>query len=339
MRILFMTRLFYPHVGGVEKHVLEISKRLIKKGHEITVLTTKFDTHLKDKDIVSGRISVIYFNQPKLKLIGLLYTWAWILKNIQLIKKSDIVHIHDVFIWYLPFRFLFLRKKIYTTFHGWEGEFPIPIRSIFQKRLAFRLSNATIAVGSYIKKYFGIKADEVVLGGVNIPRFKSKKKEKLIIYVGRLDKKTTLRIFLKILKRYHNFFQKYGIRVEFCGDGELREACEIYGKVHGWKNPEKLYSKARYVFASGYLTILEAFAHHCLVLVSYGLPIEKDIYFLTPFKEYIFCFKDPKKIVKIIKFYEIYHKKYLELTNKAFKWVRTQTWDELEKKYLNLWLN
>ena len=39
MTILFLARRFYPQIGGVEKHVLEISKLLIKKGHKIIVIT------------------------------------------------------------------------------------------------------------------------------------------------------------------------------------------------------------------------------------------------------------------------------------------------------------
>src|SRR6266576_1167024 len=39
MKIVFLCRLFYPHIGGVEKHVMEVSQRLIKKGHEVTVIT------------------------------------------------------------------------------------------------------------------------------------------------------------------------------------------------------------------------------------------------------------------------------------------------------------
>ena len=39
--ILFLTRSFYPNIGGVEKHVLELSKELIKRGYRITVITEK----------------------------------------------------------------------------------------------------------------------------------------------------------------------------------------------------------------------------------------------------------------------------------------------------------
>jgi len=38
MRLCFLARRFYPEVGGVEKHVMEIGKRLVKKGHKVIVI-------------------------------------------------------------------------------------------------------------------------------------------------------------------------------------------------------------------------------------------------------------------------------------------------------------
>ena len=98
--------------------------------------------------------------------MGLVYIWFWLFKNKKLIKETNIIHCHDVFIWYLPFRFLYPHKKVYTTFHGWEGTWPIPWQNILQKRLANKLSNGTIAVGKYIGKYYGIKADKIIYGGI-----------------------------------------------------------------------------------------------------------------------------------------------------------------------------
>ena len=47
MTILFFCQTFYPHIGGVEKHVLEVSKLLVKKGHLVTVLTEQYEDELK----------------------------------------------------------------------------------------------------------------------------------------------------------------------------------------------------------------------------------------------------------------------------------------------------
>jgi len=149
MKILFITRRAWPDIGGVEKHVGEVARALKKKGHNVKVISEKEIKH------------------PNIKIFGLLFIWYWIWKNHKIIINADVVHCHDVFIWYLPFRFLYPRKAVYTTFHGWEGVWPIPQKNILLKRIAAELSWGTIAVGKYIEKYYGIKTDKIIYGGQN----------------------------------------------------------------------------------------------------------------------------------------------------------------------------
>jgi len=40
MRILHVVQRYWPGVGGAEKHLQEISERLVRDGHEVTVYTT-----------------------------------------------------------------------------------------------------------------------------------------------------------------------------------------------------------------------------------------------------------------------------------------------------------
>ncbi len=53
MKIAQLTPYFYPHLGGVESHVLELSKKLIDMGHEVFVVTTKLDD-TEEEDVVEG---------------------------------------------------------------------------------------------------------------------------------------------------------------------------------------------------------------------------------------------------------------------------------------------
>lgn len=53
MKIAQVAPYFYPHVGGVESHVLTLSERLVNNGHDVTVYTSNFD-NLKEKDTFSG---------------------------------------------------------------------------------------------------------------------------------------------------------------------------------------------------------------------------------------------------------------------------------------------
>lgn len=313
MKILFLTRLFYPHIGGVEKHVYEISQKLNLpaqaggKSQKITVITEKFDENLKDREIVNG-IKIIRFSYPKARFFGLLKIWIWLFRNRRLISESDIVHCHDVFIWYLPFRFLFFGKRVYTTFHGWEGVYPVSVKNILLKRLAARLSWGNICVGRFIEKYYGIKADVITYGGVETQKSKFKsqkyKSKGKIVFLGRLEKDTGISKLFDFLGKH----KKY--RADFCGDGVLRSECEKYGRVYGFVDPAPFLKKKEICFAAGYLSAMEAVSFGCKLMVGWSNPLKKDYWKSSPF-----------------------------LGKNVKQWVGEQTWEKLADEYQNLYRN
>jgi hypothetical protein len=202
-------------------------------------------------------ISEEQINPPKIKYLGLLYIWYWLFKNRKLITDSDIVHIHDVFILYLPFRFLFPRKKVYITFHGWEGRFPPTAWSIFNKRIANKLTNGSIAVGKYIEKWYGITASHIIYGGID-SRLKINdlsKTKNTIVWLGRLDADTGYFEFLEWLKSQPE------LKVKF---------------VTNDPNPEKYLKTAEYCVPSGYLSYLEAKNMSCKIMTFANNPLKED---------------------------------------------------------------
>lgn len=238
MKVLFISKHKYPHIGGVEKHVYQISKQLEKTGHFITTIS--------EEDI----------KQPQIKIIGLMYIWLWFLRNIHLIKEADVVHIHDVFIWILPFRFLFPRKKFYITFHGWEGKFPPTVWSIFNKRVANKLTNGSIAVGRYIEKWYGIKSNFIIHGAVDkVNKIKFKKQKNTIVWLGRQDKDTGYFEFKEWLETRKNLVVKY---------------------VSNDPNPEKNLKSAEFCVPSGYLSYLEAKNYGCKIITFANNPLKED---------------------------------------------------------------
>lgn len=54
MRIAQVSPRFYPYVGGIETHVREISRRLIREGIEVEVLTTDPSGELEKTQILDG---------------------------------------------------------------------------------------------------------------------------------------------------------------------------------------------------------------------------------------------------------------------------------------------
>jgi len=287
---------------------MEVSKRLVKKGNKVTVLTEDYSEELKKRENIEN-ISVFRIKYPKIKFVGLLIIWLNIIKNRHLIQQADIIHIHDVFIWYLPLRFIFAKKKVFITFHGWEGKYPIPKISIIQKRMAWKLTEGNICVGNYISKYYGIKSDIVTFGGVNTERDVLKKVKNSIVYVGRLEKGTGLRPFLGWLKNNHKY------NIEFCGDGSLRNECEKFGKVKGFSDPTLFLKRSEYCAPGGYLSALEAMVCKCKILVFWHNPLKKDYWQTAPFYGWI---KNNN-------------------TEAAYIWARTQTWDKIAEEYLTLW--
>lgn len=239
MNILFISHYKWPHIGGVEKHIKEISEILVKSGHNVKVVS--------EEDI----------KQPRIKFFGLIYIWYWFFKNISLIYKSDIVHVHDVFIWYLPFRFLFPLKKVFVTFHGWEGKYPIPFWNVLNKRIASILTNGSIAVGKYIEKYYDIKSNYIIHGAVNkINTNKYKKAKNTIVWLGRKDKDTGYLEFQKWLTNKKNKFSvKY---------------------ILNDPNPEKYLKTTEYCAPSGYLSYLEAKNFGCKILLFPNNQLKKD---------------------------------------------------------------
>jgi len=131
MTILFLARRFYPQIGGVEKHVLEIGKRLVKQGHKVVVIaeleknTNGQNYHSVSKSArLTGKVAgieIFRINAGADDWFKKFRVWKQLWKLKRIIISADIIHCHDVFFWYLPFRFLYPTKKVYTTFHGYEG--------------------------------------------------------------------------------------------------------------------------------------------------------------------------------------------------------------------------
>jgi glycosyltransferase involved in cell wall biosynthesis len=303
MNIFFITRLFDPHIGGVEKHVYEVAKGLVRKGNRVTILTEKYKSDLKDEEIIDG-MKVVRFSYPHIKVLGLKFIWWQIFKRRKLIHDADVIHIHDVFVWYLPFRFLFPNKKIITTIHGLEWDNPLSKIGIWQKRLSAKLSTGTVGVGNFLEKYLRIKFDLIIYGATTLIYINVVKRKNLVVYVGRLERNTGLLKCLGWIKKNPK------LKIEFCGDGELRKNCEKYGTVHGFTDPTPFLKKAEYCVPGGYLAALEALSYKCKLKLFWNNKIKEDYWKMSPF-----------------------------VRKNVMEWAKSQTWDKLADEYLDLYNN
>ncbi|HEX9817282.1 MAG TPA: glycosyltransferase family 4 protein [Patescibacteria group bacterium] len=329
-RILVITPSYSPRLGGVEKHVWYTSLQLVKAGWSVTILTQRF-TKLPARE-VKKNIPIYRFTFPARRFIGLLVIWKKLTTSYwRLVSQADIIHIHDVFIWYLPLRLIFFWKPVVTTFHGWEGIFPVPRKNIFLRQLAVLLSNKTVAIGRYLEKYYHFKADKILYGAVDFPA-PAINKQNLLLYVGRLDYDTGLPVLLQVLKD-----DGWSGRVVFCGDGILKEQAEAVGEVKGFVDPRPYLKKAQVVFAGGYLSILEAFAYRCTVTAAEKNPLKKDYYLMSPFAAWISVAGNAQDLAHWLKVVQSNPQRIKRLVNQANNWVKNKTWSSVTNEYLKLY--
>ena len=339
MRILFLMRLFYPHIGGVERHVVEVAKRLAKLGHEVSVVSETPQSsikYVKTYEIPVGR-------NEKLKKFQI---WWWLWKNRNLIRQADIIHAHDVGFWYFPFRLLYPKKPFFITFHGYE-QYPPKKRQILIRKISEKLARGNICVGDYIPKWYGTKATYTIYGGVEIlPILQintNTTNNKNILFIGRLDEQTGIMTYLELLK----ILKKKGIsfKLLICGDGPLKRKADNFirnnkleAKILGFvANPEKYLAQTRFAFVSRYLSILEAMAAKKLVFATFDNPIKEDYLKLSPFLKWIIIEGSPEALYNKLVYYTQHPEEEKKKVEEAYNWARQQTWEKVIDLYLKLW--
>lgn len=326
MNILFLSRRFYPDIGGVEKHVMEIGKIMVKNGHRVTVVTQSKGPNGSINGINVQRIGS---STKKLRI------WREMFRIRRLIKKSHVVHAHDVYFWYFPFRFLYILKKSYVTFHGFEG-YPIKKNSKLIRKISEIMSDGNIAVGEFIKKWYRTNSDMVTYGGVEVRNSNNTEIiENSAVFIGRLDKDTGILEYLMVEKIIKKKIKDFRLKV--IGDGKLKNNVLEKNYYPQNKNYLSQLNKSKFVFSSSYLMILEALATKKLVFSVYSNDLKKDYLYMSPFKKYIVIEDNPKDLAGRVIYYLNNTKEKDELVNKGFLWAKNQTWEKLTNKYYNLW--
>jgi glycosyltransferase involved in cell wall biosynthesis len=356
MTILFLARRFYPQVGGVEKHVLQIGKRLVKQGHRVIVVA-EYEQNTNGQGYhspvrsakLTGKVEGIeifridpgvdnWFKKFRL--------WKGLWQLRKLILIADVIHCHDVFFWYLPFRFLYPTKKVFTTFHGYEGNNIPNMKAKIMHKLAEKLSKGNICVGDFLKKWYGTKPTFVTYGAVESPIGKTKNlktgnhQKNSVIFLGRLEVETGILEYLKaltILQARHK-----GLSLDVYGDGDLNAESKKYSEDHNLRvnfkgfvaNASDFVQNYEYVFCSRYLGILEAMVLQKPVFAQYNNEIKKDYLQMAPFAKYISITSDAALIGNAVENYM--EDKNLEVA-RAYLWVKNETWEKMVNLYLRLW--
>src|SRR5690554_2989867 len=162
--------------GGVERHVEEIAKRLVKSGHEVTVYNRSTYTGFRENSYEGINIKNIKTLENK-NLEAIVYTFKATVNA--LFKGFDIIHYHALGPTSLSFIPRIFRKNIVVTIHGldWQRDKWGKLAKTYLKLgelCASRFPQRIISVSKNLQNYFIDKyqksPDEVVFipNGVNI---------------------------------------------------------------------------------------------------------------------------------------------------------------------------
>jgi glycosyltransferase involved in cell wall biosynthesis len=331
MTIIFFTRLFHPHIGGVETHVQEISK-LLAKNHTVHIITEQYVPELPVEDKIDGfKIWRIPFPKYVRETQKKWIIWKWLQNHQDLINSADVLHAHDVHFWLWPYKLTHPRRKTYVTFHGWEGTYPIPTKNKLIRKLSENIATGNICVGDYITKWYGTHPNSTIYGAVSPSNNISAPGSKLLFW-GRLAKDTGFEEFLKFAKLLP--FKKGDVVI--AGDGPLRTMIPPEYDFKGFSSDRnKLIGQSKYVFCTGYLGMLDAFARKRLVLSTYQNPVKEDYLRLHPMSGNMTIAHDA------IGLYEQLSKLLPAVISakvqSAYTWSKQQTWHSVVNSYKTLW--
>jgi glycosyltransferase involved in cell wall biosynthesis len=341
MKVLFLTRRYLPHHGGVEKHLSEVIAHLPTE-FQVTVVTEQHDAQLplseKNDRATVLRIPIVTNKSLKIQI------WSWWFRHFNLLLNTDVVHVHDVYFWLLPLRFFLWFKPVFMTFHGYEGHDP-QLKEKFWHKVAAFFSEGSIAAGKFHQKWYGVDSDFYTYGGVDETKFHLAKKQNLeretvkkFVFVGRLASDTGIEMYLAAIHQLQQ--QQKKVHLDIYGDGSLREKLEkIVTKnnlpvtFHGQQNiTAQVYQNADFSFVSGYLSMLEALASgsNVIAVTNPEQEIKSDYLYMTPFAKWITIANSPEEIVTAVQNNSL-------LPVEAQSWAQAQTWQKVTETYLQLW--
>ncbi|MEM2930822.1 MAG: glycosyltransferase family 4 protein [Thermoproteota archaeon] len=210
MKVLILTDYFYPHIGGgVEKVVFEVSRRLVKMGVNVIILTLN-TKKARNFEILEG-IRVYRCNPINLTeatKTQLTISFSLPLKMIEICKreKPDIIHANNRFFFTTVCAValkILIKKPLITTLHLGPMffrrrlfDFYIRIYDKTLSRWIFNNSDKLLAVSTSVMKHAlnsGASREriKVIPNGVDISEFRPREgfkgnRIRRIVFIGRL---------------------------------------------------------------------------------------------------------------------------------------------------------
>jgi len=281
MRILFILEYYEPNVGGVEKLFKTLAESLVKEGHEVEVLTNRFNRSLKSSEVING---------VKIKRIQcynrFLFTIFAIPAAIKAAKYCDLIHTSS-YNAALPARIAakVQNKKSIITFHEvWDKLwFELPFINYAQKldyrsfeKFILRLNfDRFIAVSDATKASLvevGINENKIsrIYNGINYPKLTPEHKissDKFVFtFLGRLGISKGLDLLIPAAHQFISDFPDTQFKL-ICPDqpkSMLKRIKQLIRKFN-------IESQTRIIHTSDQIRIAnELQSSNCVIIPSYS---------------------------------------------------------------------
>lgn len=339
MKVVHLAQYYWPHVGGIEKHLALVAKELAKKDVSTTVVTKQFLPEIPTTQSHDGAKIVRIGVNENSGVLHKLSIWSGIWQVRAELFTADVIHVHDVFWWLLPL-YPFLKvmgKKICITFHGYEGSAAPTAKKIFWHKLAELLTDANLCIGGFHEKYYSVAPTLTSFGAAESKKKQTKTtKRNTAIFIGRLEEDNGFFAYLQAIKLLTDSGKKWHLDVY--GEGSQLQKAKEYVTKHSLSvhffgfvpNADEMLPNYSVAFVSRYLAIIEALLAKVPVVAHYNNSIKKDYLVLSPFADWIWVASTPEEIAKAVQ------KKQVGSTA-GYNWAKKQTWKKMAETYTYLW--
>ncbi len=270
MKILYITPLYFPHIGGLEYVVKSVAERLAGMGHEVIVLTGEPSIDKPREELVSG-VRVIRwptwspgeaYHVPRLRTE---------LENMlkELAKEVEVIHIHSAHAIFTVFSGISASKTTHNAklvitphYHGGGHTALRKLLWVYWRRRVARLLGLVDNVhavskreASLITAHYPPVGEKIVVipNGIEEDALNYKwqgQDSDYMIYAGRIEKYKRLELAIDVAK-------KLGLRLLIVGRGSYKNNLEKYAekryrRIVEFLEPQprekylELLSKARY---------------------------------------------------------------------------------------------
>ncbi|MBA7580309.1 D-inositol-3-phosphate glycosyltransferase [subsurface metagenome] len=197
MKVLILTHYFQPHIGGIEIVAYNHAKEIIKRGHQVTIITSKIGKEVEE-EIIDGikvvRVKALNFFENHFGVPYPIFYPKLLLKLKEEIKNSDVINTHGI-VWMHSFFSAIIsriyQKPIVLNQHNTYINYKNPILRLIEKiadktvgRYTLNSADHIIVVSEETKKYVLSIAKKlnnisILYSGVNSKRFKPIRNKKI----------------------------------------------------------------------------------------------------------------------------------------------------------------